>query len=85
MYPATSAEVAVMAPHTNDAIPIADCSRIEGFISMEEMAANAALVCAAPEMYYALKALLAGKSYGLGMARDALAKADQTSATPVEG
>lgn len=64
-----------MAPHTNDAIPIADCSRIEGFISMDEMLANAALMCAAPTMYYALIAALGGVEGWRVVAQEAIGMA----------
>ena len=81
----TNALVCVLAPHGNDTIPVADCSCDPRFRSEAECVANAALIAAAPDMYLAIEALLAGNTLGLDMARAALAKADQTSPTLVEG
>lgn len=85
----TNAYVSVLAPHSNDAIPVADCSCDPRFRSEAECEAIAALIAAAPDMYLALEALLDGNSDALDMARAAIAKADApppyTSAVLVEG
>lgn len=74
--PMPNAFVCVLAPHSNDTIPIADCSCDPRFRSEAECEAIAALIAAAPEMYMAIEAILAGNGAGFEMARAALANAD---------
>lgn len=65
--------VSVCAPHINDAVPIATCP-LDGW-EPDDVAANAALMAAAPVMFAALQAALRGDNQWREKAAGALSAA----------
>lgn len=66
---------AVYSPADNDAIPVAVCPVDGEFRPAEVAAANAALISAAPDLFAAAKALLAGDNRAWEKAAAAVRKA----------